>query len=85
MTSNGASTPLGISREALPAITGLSASTIARLIRAGEFPAPRQTSQRRVVWDRREVQVWFDSLPRSSIPPVGPRATGSLHPCEVTA
>jgi len=62
--------PLFLAREALPAITALSDNTIDALIKSGEFPKPRQTSDRRVAWLLREVREWAETRPISNLPPV---------------
>ncbi len=61
--------PLFVPRESLPTITDLSDNTIDNLIRAGDFPKPRQTSGRRVSWLLREVREWAESRPVSDLPP----------------
>lgn len=61
--------PLFIPRDGLAAITSLSESTIEAMIRAGTFPKPRQTSDRRVAWLLREVREWAESRPVSDLPP----------------
>jgi prophage regulatory protein len=50
-------------------ITSLSDNTIDGLIRAGNFPKPRQTSDRRVAWLLRELREWAESRPVSDLPP----------------
>ncbi|WP_108370980.1 AlpA family transcriptional regulator [Limnohabitans sp. T6-5] len=47
----------------------LSNGTIERLVRKGEFPAPRQLSGRRVGYLLREVDEWLESRPVSDLPP----------------
>lgn len=61
--------PLFIPREGLPIITALSDNTIDALMRAGDFPKPRQTSGRRVAWLLRELREWAESRPVSDLPP----------------
>ena len=43
--------------------TGLSESTVYRLIRNGEFPAPNQLGPHRVGWKLSRVTEWCDSRP----------------------
>ncbi|UZE97907.1 helix-turn-helix transcriptional regulator [Alkalimarinus alittae] len=43
-------------------ITGLSRSTIYRLIKDGEFPGPIRITRRRVAWRQDDIQSWFDSI-----------------------
>ncbi|NMG76874.1 helix-turn-helix transcriptional regulator [Aromatoleum diolicum] len=59
-------------------VVALSESTIQELVRLGQFPAPRQTSGRRVGWLVREVEQWAESRPASSLPP--PPNTGAKKP-----
>lgn len=47
----------------------LSNSSIERMVRKGEFPAPRQLSGRRVGYLLREVDEWLESRPVSDLPP----------------
>ncbi len=47
----------------------LSNSSIERMVRKGEFPAPRQLSGRRVGYLLREVDEWIESRPVSDLPP----------------
>lgn len=62
--------PLFIPREGLRVITALSDSTIDALVKAGEFPKPRQISGRRVAWLLRELREWAESRPVSDLLPV---------------
>ncbi len=41
--------------------TGISRSTIYRLMKAGEFPSPYRLSKGRVGWKLAEVEEWLDS------------------------
>ena len=40
-------------------ITGLSAATLYRLRRAGQFPVPIKVSRRRIGWVQSEVENWL--------------------------
>lgn len=43
-------------------LTGLSGSTIDRMIKAGKFPAPiKLTGARAVAWNAEEVEAWIQS------------------------
>lgn len=44
-------------------ITGLSQSTIYRLIKKGRFPAHLQLGERVVGWRLNDIQEWLDTLP----------------------
>lgn len=50
-----------IRRTELLEVTGLSATTIWRLEKSGNFPARRQTSPNSVSWIESEVQSWLES------------------------
>ena len=41
--------------------TGLSRTTIWRLTRSGDFPAPRRLSANAVGWLERDVELWIES------------------------
>jgi len=43
-------------------ITGLSNSTIKRMVNDGRFPKPMQLSPRRIGWPAREVKDWLNRL-----------------------
>ncbi len=51
-------------------VTGLSRSTVYRMVAAGAFPKPVKISQARVAWREREVHAWLASL-NCMIPPAG--------------
>jgi prophage regulatory protein len=51
--------------------TGLSRTTIYRMVQAGEFPAPRQLGSRAVAWSESEISAWIESRT------VGTRSTGA--------
>lgn len=44
-------------------LTGLSRSTINRMVNRGEFPAPVEDGQRAVAWRKREVLAWIEARP----------------------
>lgn len=62
-------------KDELPAVVKLSLGTIEKLIRAGEFPAPRKMSEKRVAWLESELRAWAEALPVSDLPP--PPNTGA--------
>ena len=64
-----ASTPTLIRRPEVTRRTGLSRTTIYRLVQAGEFPAPRQLGARAVAWIDSEVDGWIDSRPAGTRTP----------------
>jgi prophage regulatory protein len=43
-------------------LTGLSTSTIKRMVSTGLFPKPLRPSPRRIGWPASEVRVWTESL-----------------------
>ena len=45
-------------------MTGLSKSTLYRLIRKGSFPAPLRLTRKAVRWRREEVNEWLSLRPR---------------------
>lgn len=48
--------------------SGLCKSTIYKLVRAGQFPAPRKLGGAAVGWRASEFAHWRDSRPRSCEP-----------------
>lgn len=54
-----------VRRSSLVDLTGLSMSTIYRLIAQGRFPAPVRLSDQAVGWNLSEVNEWIDG--RSSV------------------
>lgn len=59
-------------------VVAMSESAVQGLVRKGEFPQPRQLSDRRVGWLMPEVQQWAESRPVSQILP--PQNTGVGRP-----
>ena len=59
--------PKVLNQKQLTEITGLSAVTIWRKEKAGEFPVRRQLGSRRVGWLTREVDEWIEATPESEI------------------
>ena len=43
-------------------LTGISKSTIKRMVVDGRFPKPMRTSARRIGWPARDVKTWIDRL-----------------------
>lgn len=64
-----ATKPLYLELSELPDVVKLAPATVQRLVRQGEFPAPRQLSPHRVAWLVREVEEWSESRPVSNLPP----------------
>jgi prophage regulatory protein len=60
------------------AATTLGITTIQRMVRENQFPAPRQIGGRRVGWLVSEVTDWAMSRPVSDLPP--PPNTGAKKP-----
>ena len=46
-------------------LTGLSRSSVYRLIAQGQFPKPRKLTAHASAWREDEIQKWMDSLPVS--------------------
>ena len=61
--------PAAIDIDQVAAYLSLSNSTVEKMVRKGEFPAPRQLSGRRVAYLLKEVDEWLDSRPVSDQPP----------------
>lgn len=51
-------------RRSVERMTGLSKSTLYRLIKQGRFPAPLRMTRKAVRWRREEVNEWLSRLPR---------------------
>jgi prophage regulatory protein len=47
-------------------VTGLSRSTLYRLIADGQFPRPVRLGPRAVAWRRQDVEDWSDARPVTS-------------------
>jgi len=45
-------------RQLIPAILPVSASTLWRMVKRGDFPAPTKLSTRVTAWNREEVLRW---------------------------
>ena len=50
-------------RKQVEEITGLSRSSVYRLMAAGEFPRPVQVSPGAVRWRERDLKCWLESRP----------------------
>ena len=59
--------PKVLNQKQLTEITGLSAVTVWRREKIGEFPRRRQLGSRRVGWIAREIDAWIDARPASAI------------------
>ncbi|MBB4001626.1 helix-turn-helix transcriptional regulator [Aurantimonas endophytica] len=55
--------PRGLSRSQAAAYVGIGTTLFDRLVTAGKMPHPREIGGRRI-WDRHEVDMAFDDLPR---------------------
>ena len=51
-------------RRSVERMTGLSKSTLYRLIKQGRFPAPLRMTRKAVRWRREEVNDWLSRRPR---------------------
>ncbi len=54
-------------RREVEEITGLSRSTIYRLMKAGQFPHPVKTGSRAVRWRLSDIIAWMDSRPSTRL------------------
>ncbi|WP_217619261.1 AlpA family phage regulatory protein [Achromobacter sp. GbtcB20] len=61
--------PFYLELDAAAEAVALAPTTVQRLVRAGEFPQPRQLSGRRVGWLVRELEEWAEARPVSTLPP----------------
>ena len=55
-----------LTRREIEDITGLTRSTIYRLMRRGAFPEPRRIGLRAVRWPEGEIEAWLASRPRAT-------------------
>ncbi|WP_052512759.1 helix-turn-helix transcriptional regulator, partial [Limimaricola cinnabarinus] len=53
-------------RAAVEEMTGLSRSTLYRMMDRGEFPRPARIGQRAVGWRRSAIEMWLVSLSPSA-------------------
>ena len=53
-------------RAEVEARTGLSTTTIYRMMREGQFPVPVKISKKAVRWPASEIEAWLASLPRAT-------------------
>ena len=51
-------------RRSVERLTGLSKSTLYRLIKKGEFPQPLRMTRKAVRWRREEINEWLSHRPR---------------------
>ena len=49
------------------ALTGLSRSTMYRMLKDGDFPRPVQLGKRAVAWRESDVIAWIDGRPPTSV------------------
>lgn len=75
--------PIFVDREAAAAIVSLSEPTLDRLVRDGNFPAPRKVSGNRVAWLLSEVRAWCAERPVSDLLP--PKNAGKRKTTEPTS
>ena len=54
-----------LKRREVEEITGLSRSSIYRLMREGQFPRPVKVGPAAVRWRESDIMSWLDSRPRS--------------------
>lgn len=74
--------PAALDLAATAAFLGLSESTVQKLNRDGELPAPRKLSAGRVAWLVAELRAWLAERPVSDLLPP-PNTTGRRRadPC----
>ena len=55
-----------LNRKDIEQLTGLTHSTIYRLMRAGKFPTPLKIGERAVRWPEHEIKAWLEDRPRAT-------------------
>ncbi len=55
-----------LTRQQIEEITGLTRSTIYRLMRSGQFPEPIRIGPRAVRWPQSEIEAWIADRPRAT-------------------
>lgn len=55
-----------LTRQQIEEITGLTRSTIYRLMRSGQFPEPIRIGPRAVRWPQSEIESWIADRPRAT-------------------
>ena len=63
-----------LKRREVEEITGLSRSTIYRMVKTGQFPQPVRVGPKAVRWRLSDIIAWLESRPLAG------RPTGSPHP-----
>jgi len=66
-SSVGAALPALVVEKDVCKWLGLSRQSIARLIRAGEFPAPLRIGLKRKAWSRPELSAWLEGRRSASV------------------
>lgn len=61
--------PIYVELEEAADLVTLCRAQVQKLVREGNFPAPRTLSGRRVAWLVREIEEWAESRPVSNLPP----------------
>ena len=64
MADRKAPEPMLMRTAEVEAALGLSRPTIAKMVRAGEFPQPVRLGSRTLAWRVAEIRAWLDGLPR---------------------
>ena len=72
--------PAYLDRTGAALYVSLSEGMLEKLVRAGDFPRPRQLSAGRVGWRVAELEEWADTRPVSTLPP--PPNTGARKPAK---
>ena len=55
-----------LARPAVEEMTGLTRSSIYRLMRKGHFPEPKRIGERAVRWELDELTAWIENRPRAT-------------------
>ena len=70
-----------LTRFEVEELSGLSCSSLYRLMRSGQFPEPIKIAPRAVRWRQSELDVWLSSRPRATGQAAGPQRKGPARKC----
>lgn len=71
--------PRGLNREQAASYVGVGTTLFDEMIADGRMPGARTINSRRV-WDRRELDLAFDNLPKSDEPAQGRSPLQGINP-----
>lgn len=75
--------PVLIDIQTVTEVTGLSKSTVQKMIRENDFPKPRKASPQRTGWLLREIKEWAENRPIADFLPPSNTSKGGKNgkPC----